>query len=87
MRNHLHRAAQKVPAALAGNDFGIDLTAGHIGMSPQLHIGKALIVAKVEVGLGAVLEDEHLTVLQGGHGAGVDIDVGIELLEGHAHAA
>ena len=34
----------------------------------------------VEVGLGAVLGDEHLAVLERVHGAGVDVEVGVELL-------
>jgi hypothetical protein len=38
-------------------------------------------VAEVEVGLGAVDGDEDLTVLVGRHGTGVDVEVGIELLD------
>ena len=40
----------------------------------------------VEVGLGAVLGDEHLTVLERVHGAGVDVEVGVELLHGDRQA-
>ena len=41
--------------------------------------GEALVVTEVEVGLGAVVGDEHLAVLIGAHGPRVDIEVGIEL--------
>ena len=41
----------------------------------------------VEVGLGAVLGDEDLAVLERVHGAGVDVEVGVELLHGDPQAA
>ena len=37
-------------------------------------------MAEVKVGLGTVLGDIDLTVLIGAHGAGVNIDIGVELL-------
>src|SRR5258706_415969 len=36
-------------------------------------------LAEVEVGLGAVVGDEDLAVLVGGHGPRVDVDIGVEL--------
>ncbi|CKT31595.1 Uncharacterised protein [Mycobacterium tuberculosis] len=44
-------------------------------------------MAEVEVGLCAVIGDEHFTMLEGRHRAGVDIDVRIELDEGDLEAA
>ena len=44
-------------------------------------------MAQVEVGLGAVVEDVDLAVLVGAHRAGIDVDVGIELLQPDAQAA
>jgi hypothetical protein len=44
-------------------------------------------VADVEVGLGAVLGDEDLAVLERVHRAGVDVEVGVELLHRHPQAA
>ena len=37
--------------------------------------------------LGAVIRHEDFSVLDRVHGAGVDVDVGVELLDGHAVAA
>jgi hypothetical protein len=37
-------------------------------------------VADVKVGFRAVVGDEHLAVLEGVHGAGVDVEVRVELL-------
>jgi hypothetical protein len=44
-------------------------------------------VAEVEVGLRAVVEHIDLAVLIGRHGAGIDVEVGIELLHQHLEAA
>ena len=43
-------------------------------------VDEALVVPEVEVGLAAVVGDEHLAVLEGVHRAGVDVDVRVELL-------
>jgi hypothetical protein len=50
-------------------------------------VGEALVVAEVEVGLGAVLGHEDLAVLERAHRPGVDVDVGVELLELDTEAA
>ena len=44
-------------------------------------------MADVQVGLGAVVGDEHLTVLERVHRARVDVEVGVELLHGDPQAA
>src|SRR5881628_1812255 len=44
-------------------------------------------MADIEVGLGAILGHENLAVLEGAHRAGVDVDVGVELLNLHLEAA
>ena len=44
-------------------------------------------MAEIEVGLGAVVGDEHLAVLIGRHGAGIDIEIGIELAQADLVAA
>ena len=42
----------------------------------------ALVVADVEIRLGAVLGDEDLAVLEGVHRPGVDVEVRVQLLHG-----
>ena len=44
-------------------------------------------MAEVEIGLGAVVGDEDLAVLERAHRAGVDVDVRVELLQRDAEAA
>jgi hypothetical protein len=48
---------------------------------------KAFVVAEVEIGFGAVVGDEDFTVLIGRHGAGINVEVRIALLEGDAKTA
>ena len=45
--------------------------------------GEALVVAEVEVGLGAVVGDEDLAVLGRRHRARIDVEVGVELAQPH----
>jgi len=44
-------------------------------------------MAEVEVGFGAVVEHINLAVLKRAHRAGIDVEVGIELLERHLESA
>ncbi len=43
--------------------------------------GEALVMAEIEIGLGAVVGDEHLAVLIGAHRSGIDVEIGVELAE------
>jgi hypothetical protein len=45
-------------------------------------MGETLIVAEVEIGFGTIVSDKNFAVLERAHGAGVDIEIRIELLQG-----
>ena len=83
----LHGGAQVVAAPLLGDDLAVDLAGGHVGGGREVGVGEALVVAEIEVGLGAVVGDEDLAVLVGAHGARVDVEVRVQLLEGDGKAA
>ncbi len=87
VRNDLHRPSEVVAAALAADHRVVDAAGRHIRGAARVGIGEALVVAQVEVGLGAVLGHEHLAMLVGRHRAGIDVDVGIELLQPHRQPA
>ena len=53
----------------------------------EIGIEEALVVPDVEICFGSVVSDEDLSVLERVHRAGVDIEIGIELLHGDAQAA
>ena len=80
VRDHLHGVAEVVAAALLGEHRLVDRSGGRVRSPGERHVDEALVVSEVEVGLTAVVGDEHLAVLEGVHRAGVDVDVGVELL-------
>ena len=87
VRDHLHRGAEIVAAALAGDDVLVDAAGGDVVHAVRRPAGEALVVAEVEVGLGAVVGDEDLAVLVGAHRPRIDVEVGVELPQAHAVAA
>ena len=87
VRDDLDGVAEVLAAALLGDDLVVDLTGRHVGRAVQVDVEEALVVTDVEVGLGAVVGDEDLTVLERVHRPRVDVEVGVELLHRHAQAA
>src|SRR5713101_7576316 len=86
MRNDLHRAAQIIAAAFTRDYRVIDL-AGREAVLPTHRGGDvALVVPQVEVGLGPVIGDEHLAMLERIHGARIDVDVRVHLEQRHLEA-
>ena len=87
VRDHLDGVAEVLTASLAGDHPRIHLTRRHIGRTGQVAVQEALVVPDVEVGLGAVLGDEDLAVLERVHRAGVDVEVRVEFLHRHLQPA
>ena len=87
MRDYLNGFAQIIAAALARDDLFVDASAGEVVGLGERRVGEALVVAEVEIGLGAVVGDEDLAMLEGAHGAGIDVEVGVELLQRDFEAA
>ena len=87
VRNHLHRLAEIVAATLLGDDGFVDAPGRPVIVAAELGVGEALVVSQVEVGFGAIVGDEDLAVLERRHGAGIDVEIRIELLQSHLEAA
>ena len=83
MGDGLNGAAQKIAAPFLVNQGGIDLPGGNIGGPGQFHIDKPLVMAQIQVRLPAVPGYENLSVLIGRHGAGIHIQIGIQLDHGN----
>ncbi len=79
VRNDLDGSAEIIAAALAGYDVGIDAARGDVVRPARGDAGEALIMAEIEIGLGAVIGDEHLAVLIRAHRARIDIEIGVQL--------
>ena len=82
VRDDLDRAAQVVAATLLGDHRLVDAAGRDVGALGQVLVDEPLVVAQVEVGLGAVVGDEDLAVLVGRHRPRVDVDVRVELEDG-----
>jgi hypothetical protein len=80
VRDDLHGLAEVVATSLGGENGLVDAAGGGVRVTGEWLVDEALVVTEVEVGLAAVVGDEHLTVLERIHRAGVDVDVGVELL-------
>src|SRR5699024_7944939 len=80
VRDDLHRVAEVLASPFLGDHGGVDLSGGHVGRAGQVAIQEALVVPDVEVGLGTVLGDEDLTVLERVHRPRVHVEVRVELL-------
>ena len=87
VRDHLHGAAQVVALALLADHVVVDRAGGDVRIAREALVDEPLVVPQVEVGLGAVVGDEHLAVLERAHGARVDVEIGVELLDGHLESA
>ena len=87
MRDDLHGRAQVVAPALLVDHGLVDAARGDVVGLRQRLVDEALVVAQVQVGFGAVVGHEHLPVLEGGQGARIDVDVGVEFLDGHPEPA
>jgi hypothetical protein len=85
VRDHLHRVAQVLAAALLGDHLVVDLPRGHVRLAGQVAVEEALVVPHVQVGLGPVVGHEDLAVLERVHRSGIHVEVGVELLHHHPH--
>ncbi|MNV59876.1 hypothetical protein D3C71_1523210 [compost metagenome] len=79
MRNDLHGGAQVIAPALLADHVLVDTTGGDRILSAQPGMHETLVVAQVQIGLGTVVGDVDLTMLERTHRAWIDIDVRIQL--------
>ena len=81
MRNDLNGGAEIVAAPLLGENVLIDAPGGYVVRARRRPSGEALVVAEIEIGLGAVVGDEDFAVLVGRHRARIDVEIGVELAQ------
>ena len=75
VRHHLDGAAEIVAVPLPGQHLGVDPPRRDAVAAARRHAGVALVVAEIEIGLGAVVGDVDLAVLIGAHRARIDVEV------------
>ena len=81
VRNHLDGRAEVVAASLLGEDVLIDAPGRDVVGLACGPPGETLVMAKVEVGLGAIVGYEHFAVLIWRHRSWVEVEIGIELAQ------
>ena len=86
VRDHLHGRAEELALPLLAQHRVPDRARRVARVPGEVLVDEPLVVTEVEVGLGAVLGDEHLAVLERAHRAGVDVQVRVELLRPDAKA-
>ena len=87
VRNDLNRRAQIVAPPLLLQDRRIDAAGRHVVGLGRRNAGEPLIVAQVQVGLGAVVGHKDLAVLIRAHRARIDVQIGVELAQADLIAA
>ena len=83
----LYGLAQVVAAALLVDHRLVDLARRVVVVLAGEGVGETLVVSQIQVGLRAVVGHEHLAVLVGRHGSGIDVDVGVKLHQGDREAS
>ena len=87
VRNDLHRRAEVFAAAFLGDDRKVDASGRHIVHLRQRSVDEALVMSQVQIGLGPVVGDVDLAVLERRHRTRIDVDVWIEFLDRDFQAA
>ncbi len=87
VRDDLDGLAQVVAAALLREDARVDGSGREVRTSVEVLVEESLVVTEVEIRLRPVVQDEDLAVLERVHRAGVDVDVGVELLDDDLRSA
>lgn len=84
--DHLHVTTEVMALAFAFEDLGVEAAAGGEVFAGEVLVEHALVGAQVHVAFGAVVEDEDFAVAIGVEGAGVDVEVALELDGGDGEA-
>ena len=87
VRNHLNGSAQVVTTALLADHLFVHPAGGEVITLTHPGTDEALIVAQIQVCFRAILGDKNLTVLERAHGAGVHVDVRVQLENSDLQAA
>ena len=83
MGYHLHGAAEKIAAALAGDETLVNRSLGEVALPRQALVDEALVVPEIEVALVTVVGHEYFAMLERRHRSGIDVEIRIHLLHGH----
>ena len=82
MRHHLYGLAKIVATALAVNHGLVDASRGNRVLACGVYTRKAFVVSQIQIGFHTVGRHVAFTMLVGIQRARIDVDIGVELLNG-----
>ena len=87
VRDDLDGRTEVFTLSLLADDVFVDLASGPVVHLAHGGADKAFVMAKIEIGFRAIIRDEDLAMLEWAHGAWIDVDIGVQLGQGHLEAA
>lgn len=79
VRDDLYRLSEITARPFSLNDGRVDLASCKVACLQISGIEKTFIVSDIKVCFGAVFGNKNFTVFERAHGAGIDVDVGVDL--------
>ncbi len=86
VRNYLNGSTTVLAATFTLQNIPVNLSRRHAVVFGHDCRGKALVMAEVKVSFGAIISDKHLSMLQRIHQSWIQIQVGVQLHQGHLQA-
>src|SRR5450759_35199 len=83
MWNDLHCRAKELALPFPGDNRSIHRPGGGVTLPSQVYIHEPFVMSQVKVGLGAVIGNKYLAVLERVHGAGIYVDIRVDFLHHH----
>src|SRR5262249_22625833 len=85
--NYLDGFAKIITAALFRDDLLVNAAGGPVVIAREAGVSESLIMAQVEIGFSAIVGYKDLAMLEGRHGAGIDVQVRVKLHQVDLEAA
>ena len=87
VRDHLDRLAQIFAPPLLADHAVVDLPGREVVGLAHLRGNEALVMPQIQIGFRTVFRHKNLAMLKRAHGAGIDVDIGIQLQHRHLQTA
>jgi hypothetical protein len=78
MRNKLNSLAKKLTLTLLIDDMRENFTTSEIITRRKIDTQETLVISDVEITFGTIGSDKHLTMLKGGHRAGICVQIWVD---------
>ena len=75
--NHLNRFTEVISSAFGFDDFRVNFPCGEIVIFSEVNVEETLVVAKIQIDLAAVVENEHFSVFKRRHCTSIAVQIWI----------